>query len=325
MANKQAAGGWYRIQVPEGSPNPVPPPPQLGETPTPEQYQTLAKYQSSARCGLLLSKVGHEGDTAECPVCLETRTIMVAGTNPKYTMRYWSDCTCVTTGLAEDQARRSQVAEYGRRRAADQLAEALGLKRVEQFQMESFDRDRLITPDGDGSHPLDIAKAWVDSLEGLEQSNFRHGPPPALYFYSQGKGRGKTHLASAIAWEMYNRGFLTAFIEETSYLRSYWGAEWDQRDQYQKLLARVRLLVIDDLGQNKPTIKNGESGAAKAWYDIFNERWLGMGWNIITSNYTLEDLEQNGTISMATYSRIYQMTRGQMVLFDGTDYRLESY
>lgn len=212
---------------------------------------------------------------------------------------------------------------YQRQLAQERVAKELGLFRVKDFRIATFDRSWLRTDEA-GDHPVDVVTRWLEGIRGNDVGDYHRGAPVAMYFYSDGKGRGKTHLASALAWHAYDWGYLAAFIEETSYLSQYWAAPFEDRDRLQRLIGdRAWLTVIDDLGQTKPAKRDGESGASKAWYDITNRRWLRRGWTIITSNRTLEELADQGTINEATYSRLYQMTRGQMVVFDGADYRLE--
>jgi DNA replication protein DnaC len=55
---------------------------------------------------------------------------------------------------------------------------------------------------------------------------------------------------------------------------------------------------------------------------VINRRWLARRWTIVTSNYTLDELEAQGTIDDATASRLRQMTRGEYLYFDGEDQRL---
>lgn len=281
----------------------------------------MATAQTGHRCGALLSTGRADGETATCPACGETRTVRSTGPG-KYTFDYWTACACIRDRDAEQARSKAESDAYQKRTAQDRLAKELGLFRVKDFRLDSFDRNRL-RADSQGSHPYDYVVRWLETIRGTDVGNYHSGPPPALYLYSQGKGRGKTHLASAIAWHAYDWGYLASFIEETSYLSQYWAGEFDSRDRLQTLIGdRCWLTVIDDLGQTIPAKKDGTSGASKAWYDITNRRWLKRGWTVITSNRTLEELVTQGTLNEASYSRVYQMTRGQMVIFDGADYRL---
>lgn len=267
--------------------------------------------------------IGEEaGTVAICPACGDERTVKEYGSG-RYVARWWTDCQCITTRIAEEERRTKEREDWTRRDAQERLAKQLGLWRVRDFRINTFQREWLQAAH-DADHPLDYALRWLEGVRGTDQGHYHHGPPPALYFYSQGKGRGKTHLASALAWHAYDWGYLAAFCEETSYLSQYWAAEFEDRDKLQTLVGdRAWITVIDDLGQTPPAKKGGESGAARAWYDITNRRWLRRGWTIITSNRTLDELADQGTINDASYSRLFQMTRGQMVVFDGDDYRLE--
>ena len=68
--------------------------------------------------------------------------------------------------------------------------------------------------------------------------------------------------------------------------------------------------------------ENTPPGLRDAWYDLIGPRWLKRGWTIITSNCTLDELAARGTIDDRVYSRLYQMTGGKIVTFDGADQRL---
>jgi DNA replication protein DnaC len=78
------------------------------------------------------------------------------------------------------------------------------------------------------------------------------------------------------------------------------------------------LTVLDDLGRMNP----GKGGVASVWDGLINRRWLARRWMIVTSNYTIDQLAERGTLSEASTSRLKQMTRDEYVLFDGDDQRL---
>jgi DNA replication protein DnaC len=63
-------------------------------------------------------------------------------------------------------------------------------------------------------------------------------------------------------------------------------------------------------------------GVQGVWDGLINRRWLERRWLLVTSNYTLDELAQRGTLSEASFSRLRQMTRGEYVYFDGQDQRL---
>lgn len=281
-------------------------------------YQAIV---SAAKSAQRLS-TGELGDRMVCEVCQLERETVEYG-NGRYKIRIWSDCDCVRAEIDRVEQVKTLAADRGRRAAAEHIMAQLGLMRAAQFRLESFDRDRLQTPAG-GAHPYDYALRWVEGVRGTSTANYTMGPPAALYFYSAGKGRGKTHMAAALAWLAYEWGYLAGFVEETSYLSGYYAANFDDREQMQALIGdQCWITVIDDMGQTPPG--RGSTGTSKAWFDVINRRWLRRGWTVITSNRTLPELLAQGTINDAAYSRLYQMTRGQMVMFEGADYRIASH
>lgn len=119
--------------------------------------------------------------------------------------------------------------------------------------------------------------------------------------------------------EARQAGRLVAFADETAYIERYWAAPMEEKAKLSALPGeRAWLTVLDDLGQREST----GPGLRDAWYDVVNPRWLKRGWTVITSNWTPDELLARGTINEATYSRIVQMTRGQLVTFTGNDQRL---
>lgn len=216
------------------------------------------------------------------------------------------------------------VAEH---KSAQALSES-GMAAYQHMTLQTFDPGRLrsATPD---AHPYRIATQWLNAILATGDQAAYHdpdSPPAALYFYYSGKGRGKTHLAAAIAWEAWRAGKRTAVLEETSYLRHRWGCSFEAMDALVALPAeRAWLTVIDDLGRRPPgRDRAGQptDSIATAWFDVIGPRWLRRGWTIVTSNYTPEELWERGTIEDATYSRLMQMIGKRLICFDGEDVRL---
>lgn len=250
-----------------------------------------------------------------CPRCAAVLTATEYTSSAGQSARYWTECPCLYGGAE---------------RVAELAAASVGVQvdaRVEQirdgvdlsaFTFESFDPDRL----KGGAGLVAAARRWLDLIQPHAVAPSypdEETPRPCLYFYSAGKGRGKTHLAAAIANAARADGRLVAFADEMAYIERYWAASLDERAKLSALPGeRAWLTVLDDLGQREST----GPGLRDAWYDVVNPRWLKRGWTIITSNWTPDELLARGTINEATYSRIVQMTRGQLVTFVGSDQRL---
>lgn len=230
------------------------------------------------------------------------------------TVRFWSDCACIYGAIAKDQA--ISAASVGLH--ADQRTEVIAdVVNLAQFTLSSFSPAKLTN----GERLIAVVSGWLTAIHALPYApSYYEKPRCCLYFYSSGKGRGKTHLAAALLNEARGMGKLAAFADEINYIESYWAAPLEARARMSALPAdKAWLTVFDDMGAKEST----GAGLRDAWYDLINPRWLKRGWTVITSNHTPDDLLSRGTINDATYSRIVQMTQGQLITFDGVDQRLE--
>jgi DNA replication protein DnaC len=237
----------------------------------------------------------------------------VAGADRRW---FWADCRCETERQQRYIHRQAELdAALHAREARAALAES-GLEPLDEMTLATFDPRRLRSTDG--AHPYQVATRWLADIADLPRARYADpgGPPAALYFYCPGKGRGKTHLAAALAWELC-RSERVAFLHEEAYCSRLWSVPFEQREQTSARPGdQAWLTVIDDLGRLEPG-----KGVRNAWYTIANRRWLRRRWLLLTSNFTLEELVERGTICEATYSRLCQMTRGEYVFFDGEDQR----
>lgn len=233
---------------------------------------------------------------------------------------FWAICPCEDARRSEFIARRDACEAAKRQADVDSLLAGAGLDLVRGLTLAGFDPRRLR---GDAeSHPYHAATSWLAEIADRPVADYHDlaGPPCALYFYSSGKGRGKTHLAAALANEMQRAHALICFLHEEAYCSRLWSCDFEQRESVIAVPGqRAWLTVIDDLGRMTP---GRGGGVANAWDGLINRRWLARRWLIITSNYTLDELAQRGTLSDASYSRLRQMTRGNYVCFDGDDQRL---
>lgn len=116
-------------------------------------------------------------------------------------------------------------------------------------------------------------------------------------------------------------------VNEQTYLQNRWGLPRESTDAYIMLLGeRAWLTVIDDLVGARTRVKDTVSDT---WDMLLNDHRLGAKWTIITSNKTQDELLEQGTINIATWSRLGQMTgnatggvhrRGQAAGGDGRVY-----
>jgi DNA replication protein DnaC len=137
-------------------------------------------------------------------------------------------------------------------------------------------------------------------------------------------GTGKTHLAAAISIELLNKGTPVIFGTMISLLgklkETYERGSRDSEDDIIELYSTVDLLVIDDLGKERP----GEWVLEKLYY-ILNSRYENKLPVIVTTNYSIGDLKDRLTVDKnyataeAIISRLYEMTYGIDMTF--ADYR----
>lgn len=264
-----------------------------------------------------LPMAGREvGDSATCPNCGDTVVLKATMPNAQgRSIKYWSDCRCLDGFYKRsDELVRQSDQFQSATRGAGTLRNDLRI--VEQFEFSDFDLD-FVDPIQHGSATIPVVafvQRWTEAIKATSHSASYHDKlPTALYFYSAGPGRGKTHLASAAATAIHRLGKVAAFANETDFLDRFWAASFEERDALKALVAdRAWLAVIDDIGMRE----NPSPGVRNAWYEILNRRWLKKGWTIFTSNLTPAELLERGTLNQAAFDRMFQMTQGVIIPFN---------
>ncbi len=257
-----------------------------------------------------------------CPHGCGRENGTVGSDRPGYGMFYlWEVCPCRDEVWAGEHARKEAqiTAGHSTQPTEVQMVNA-SLAQVAHFTLSDFASKRLTSTTAE-THPLAVATTWLERILPLPHGDYRdeHTPPVALYFYSRGNGRGKTHLAAAVANAAKEAKKRVAFVNEQTYLANRWSLSLEGANAYTSLLSeRAWLTVIDDLGARSRV----SDTVSDAWYELLNDRWLGERWTIITSNKTPDELLEQGTINIATWSRIGQMTEMELVEFVGDDQRL---
>lgn len=253
------------------------------------------------------------GTQTECPRCHELIEYREIGTPPR-ALRYWTDCSCWLAECDRLAKRNAGAQDH----AADYRVDPIvaDIRAYQHFTLDTFDAARLCG----GDKLVAAARRWLDQALPLPVADRSYADPRCcLYFYSGGKGRGKTHLAAAIALLARAAKKSIAIVDETGFLETYWAAGFEARAQLTAGPAeKAWLTVFDDMGSREKT----PEGLRDLWYDLIGPRWLKRGFTIVTSNATLDELAARGTIDDRVYSRLYQMTGGKIVTFDGSDQRL---
>lgn len=267
------------------------------------------------------------GTVVTCPACNTAR--MLTETQPNCigrTLRFWTDCPCVTAAVERAKAI-SQHGVAAIRGTRDEAAafesgsyDIEHLERTGALTLAAFDPSRMVD-----SYPYDTAVQWLTDIQARNVivSYRGEGPPAALFFHGQ-RGRGKTHLAIALLLKARSEGRRVAVLNEKKYLHQTRTVPFGP--PLEALVAepgeRAWLTVIDDIGKHRPEDERDRARIQNAWYSVLDRRYNARRWLILTSEKTLDQLVHQGTIDDSLYGRIYEMTRGAHLFFDGPDQRL---
>lgn len=129
-------------------------------------------------------------------------------------------------------------------------------------------------------------------------------------------GCGKTHLTAAIIHRLAERGIGGIFVVVPELLRAIrrgFNQANEDSDRLVKLTEEAPLLVLDDLGAEKPS-----DWVREQLYVIINRRYENMLPTIITTNCSMQELVDR--VGQRTVSRIIEMTTPYKIT--ASDYRL---
>lgn len=172
----------------------------------------------------------------------------------------------------------------------------------------------------DGQEPLKLtANRYLDGFQKFREQG------TGMYLWSEGSGRGKTHVLSAICNELIQRYLVPCIFmtEEQMYFRireAYQNHAISEKAQYRKFM-EVKCLFLDDLGATKITPWKNEVMTGILDYRL-NHRLP----TFFTSNFSPESYEQSLQSSSIARpgritSRIYEMCRSFIIEVQGEDFR----
>ncbi len=277
-----------------------------------------ARQAAIARHSISLDRLP-VGSRQQCETCGELIEVReTAGDWKGKRLRYWSDCRCHLATVAALAKASADAGAYHAQQRAEGGPPRSDLRSVRHMTLGGWLGGRY----PDGQDPAQLAIAWLEQILPLGCGDYHRGPPVGLYFYSPGKGAGKTHLAAGIAQAAHEAGRVTFFADEVGFIERCWALERERRAALIRAAGETSwLTVIDDMGQ-----REGRPASLRdAWYEVINQRWLGCGWTIITSNRTPDELLAQETINAATHSRLTQMIGRRLIPFVASDYRLEDH
>ena len=152
---------------------------------------------------------------------------------------------------------------------------------------------------------LDLARCeWIDRKENV----IALGP----------SGTGKTHVALGLGMAACQKGLATAFVTAAALVHEMMEARDEKRlVQLQRKLAKVKLLIIDELGF-VPLSKTG----AELLFELISQRYE-RGSTLITSNLPFEEWTETFGTERLTGALLDRLTHHVNILeMNGESYRL---
>lgn len=150
----------------------------------------------------------------------------------------------------------------------------------------------------------DVAKRFAE--------NFPNNGKGILFL--GGVGRGKTHLAGAIAKYVIENHHVPVMFKSYAMVLEEIKVNFEGDKKELERVCNVPLLILDDVGQEKQSEWNRET-----LFKIINSRYESMSPVVVTSNCTPMALQEN--IGDATFSRLFEMC--DRIKMSGKDYRME--
>ena len=170
--------------------------------------------------------------------------------------------------------------------------------KVGEFDTEIYSGD-------DDKSAARSAKKWA--IEYVKRFDMFRTDGKGLYFYSSGKGSGKTRLMISVGNALINMyGVSVRFITANDLLDNIRfsfnkSKEEGEKDTYEALMRdfkAIDVLLLDDVGAERPS-----DWVNEVFYNILNDRMTHKKPTLFTSNYPLESLPYNGRIT----DRIFKM------------------
>ncbi len=217
----------------------------------------------------------------------------------RYECEACGDTGFVSTGMCDCMRRALVEAGY----ESSGLGGLIRTQTFENFSLEYYKAS------GNAERMRQDLERMKSFAESFDRGTYRN------YLFLGGTGLGKTHMSTAVAKTVIERGFDVAYVTAVGMIRDFNAKQFDKGvgmkndpDRY----AEVDLLIVDDLGAE---ITN--QFTVSCLYDLINQRINNRKCTIFNTNLSFRDLE-------ARYGeRIGSRLLGEYapVMFMGTDIR----
>ena len=180
---------------------------------------------------------------------------------------------------------------------------------IQTQSFENFSLDYYLT----GGANFDAMRLAVSELKGFaenfERDTYRN------YLLIGGTGLGKTHLSTAVAKTVIERGFDVLYVTSVELFRDFEAKQFDKGVGMKNDPERyfdAELLIVDDLGT-----EIGNQFTLSVLYDVLNGRINRRRSTFINTNLSFRELENR------YHERITSRLFGEYrpFLFSGTDVR----
>ena len=249
----------------------------------------------------------------ECPFCSGPQPFIPGVGSSENGLRIRCDCMQMQEYLKQNR----KLNELKEQLMIAQRREDFQRKRAEKMFVEGGVGKRFLTATFENFERQRMPKAYDIALGFAEKFDENDGE--GLLFTGD-VGTGKTHLAAAIANKIIRKYSATVeFVSYTEVLADMRAAFSNHSEEAYLLEERMRkagLLVIDDLGKEKPSPFTNE-----LLYRVVNGRYKDKLPMIITSNHGVESLSER--LDYPVFSRLVAMCR--VVEMRGIDYRMKDY
>ena len=190
-------------------------------------------------------------------------------------------------------------------------------KRAEKMFVEGGVGKRFLTATFENFERQRMPKAYDIALGFAEKFDENDGEG---VLFTGDVGTGKTHLAAAIANKIIRKYSATvefvSFVEVLTDIRAAFSNHSEEAYLLEERMRKADLLVIDDLGKEKPSPFTNE-----LFYRVVNGRYKDRLPMIITSNYGVESLSER--LDYSVFSRLVAICK--VVEMRGVDYRMKDY
>ena len=235
----------------------------------------------------------------------------------------WQECICAESARhkkkLEAEKEKQRVAEEEAARKAllqERVRELFNMSQLgKRFMTRTFATWKL-TPEN--KKAFESAKKYAEKFETYKEKGIG-------LMMSGTKGTGKTHLAAAITIELINQGtpvIMNTMIGLLSKIKgAYDGELKETENSLIDLYSTVDLLVIDDLGKERPN-----EWVLEKLYTIINTRYDNLLPVIVTTDYDIDRLRDRLTVknntetAEAIVSRLNEMCVG--IEMNWEDWRL---